>query len=69
MAILDMVPNDERTGPPFPLFFALNMLVVTSEGDTYTLAEYTRWLNEAGFARVETVDIGTHSPAIVAARS
>jgi ubiquinone/menaquinone biosynthesis C-methylase UbiE len=68
VVILDMVPNDERTGPPFPLFFALNMLVLTSEGDTYTLAEYTRWLNEAGFARVETVDIGTHSPAIVAAR-
>jgi ubiquinone/menaquinone biosynthesis C-methylase UbiE len=68
VAILDMVPNDERTGPPFPLFFALNMLVVTSEGDTYTLAEYTRWLNEAGFTRVEAVDIGTHSPAIVAAR-
>lgn len=69
VAVLDMVPNDERTGPPFPLFFALNMLVQTTQGDTYTLAEYTRWLNEAGFTTVETVEVGGPSPAIVAARA
>jgi ubiquinone/menaquinone biosynthesis C-methylase UbiE len=65
IAILEMVPNDERTGPPFALLFALNMLVNTEEGSTYTLAEYTDWLKEAGFSRVETVDIGSHSPAII----
>jgi ubiquinone/menaquinone biosynthesis C-methylase UbiE len=69
VAILDMVPNDERTGPPFPLFFALNMLVQTTQGDTFTLAEYTRWLNEAGFAKVETAEIGGPSPAIIAKRA
>jgi hypothetical protein len=41
------------------------MLVNTEAGDTYTLAEYTEWLNEAGFPRVETSDIGSHSPAII----
>lgn len=65
VAILEMIPNDERTGPPFALLFALNMLVNTEEGGTYTLAEYTDWLKEAGFSRVETVDIGSHSPAII----
>lgn len=65
IVIIDMIPNDERTGPPFALFFALNMLVNTEEGSTYTLAEYTEWLKEAGFSRVETVDIGSHSPAII----
>ena len=68
VAILDMVPNDDRTGPMFPLMFALNMLVNTDEGDTYTLAEYSQWLHEAGFARVKAVDLGLHSPIIVATR-
>lgn len=65
IAIVDMIPNDERTAPPFPVFFALNMLINTEEGGTYTLAEYTDWLTDAGFARVETADIGSHSPLII----
>ena len=56
--ILDMIPNDERSGPPFPLFFALNMLVNTTAGDTYTFGEYRQWLNEAGFGRLETATSG-----------
>lgn len=65
IVIVDMVPNDERTGPPFALLFALNMLINTEEGGTYTMSEYTRWLNDAGFGRVEAVDLGTHSPLII----
>ncbi len=69
IAIMDMLPSDDRSGPPFPLFFALNMLVNTDAGDTYTLAEYTDWLKDAGFATVETADIGSHSPAIIATKN
>ena len=65
IAIVDMIPNDSRTGPMFPLIFALNMLANTESGDTYSLAEYRQWLTEAGFARVSTFDIGSHSPLIV----
>jgi ubiquinone/menaquinone biosynthesis C-methylase UbiE len=68
LAIIDMIPNDERTGPPFPLLFALNMLVNTDQGDTYTLTQYREWLTAAGFTHVETLDIGSHSPAIVATK-
>jgi|ERR1043166_933408 ubiquinone/menaquinone biosynthesis C-methylase UbiE len=68
VVIIDMLPNDARTGPPYQLIFALNMLVNTERGDTYTLAEYTRWLQEAGFPRVTTADIGSHSPAVVGQR-
>jgi ubiquinone/menaquinone biosynthesis C-methylase UbiE len=68
VVIIDMIPNDDRTGPAFPVFFALNMLLNTECGDTYTLAEYKRWLKEAGFARVATKDIGSHSPLIIATR-
>src|SRR5262249_47699390 len=33
VAIVDMIPNDQRTGPPYPLIFAVNMLVNTEFGD------------------------------------
>jgi ubiquinone/menaquinone biosynthesis C-methylase UbiE len=69
IVVIDMVPNDERSGPVFPLLFALNMLVNTGHGDTYTVAEYTEWLREAGFDGIEAVDIGSHSPIIVAAKA
>jgi SAM-dependent methyltransferase len=68
VAIIDMVPNDDRTGPPFPLLFALNMLVNTDEGATYTLGEYRAWLSAAGFSQVDTIDISSHSPVIVATK-
>ena len=45
------------------------MLVNTDEGDTYTRADCTTSLTAAGFARVDTTDIASHSPAIVAVKS
>ena len=69
VVIIDMIPNDQRTGPAFPVFFAINMLVNTTSGDTYTLAEYRQWLAAAGFRQVRPVPIGSHSPAIIASRA
>jgi ubiquinone/menaquinone biosynthesis C-methylase UbiE len=68
LAIIDMIPNNERTGPPFPLIFALNMFLHTENGGTYTFAEYSKWLTEAGFSRVERKEIAERSgvAAIVA---
>jgi SAM-dependent methyltransferase len=43
--------------------FAVNMLVLTSGGGTYTAEEYESWLTGAGFAGVEFVPVpqrGTH---------
>ncbi len=68
LAILDMTPNEDRTGPVFPLVFALAMLVNTESGGTYTPGEYRTWLTAAGFGRVETLEIGSHSPAILATK-
>ncbi|HWF98193.1 MAG TPA: methyltransferase [Steroidobacteraceae bacterium] len=68
IAIIDMIPNDERTGPPYPLIFALNMLLNTEAGDTYTRAQYADWLAAAGFDPPESADIGSHSPMLVARR-
>lgn len=72
VAIIEFVPAEDRTGPPPAVLFALNMLVNTENGDTFTLSEYRAWLAEAGFAEVETADIGqelaTASPAIIATK-
>ncbi len=43
--------------------FAVNMLVLTSGGGTYTAAEYEVWMREAGFESVEISPVpgrGTH---------
>ena len=43
--------------------FAVNMLVLTSGGGTYTAADYEAWLREAGFENVEVSPVpgrGTH---------
>ena len=68
LVVVDMIPDDQRTGPPFPLLFALTMLLMTEKGGTYTFAEYRGWLEEAGFTNVETAEIGLHSPIVIASK-
>ena len=61
-----MIPNEDRSGSMFAVTFALTMLINTEHGDTYTLGEYRLWLEEAGFTGLETTEIGTDSPMLVA---
>jgi len=72
LVIIDLLPAEDRSGPPPAIFFALNMLVNTETGDTFTLSEYRAWLTESGYDAIETIDIGDHldvrSPAIVAVK-
>lgn len=49
----DFLPNEERTGPTFPLRFSVYTLTHTPEGECWTLSEFTRWLKDAGFASME----------------
>lgn len=62
IAIAEFVPNDDRTGPPQPLLFAVNMLVNTDQGDTFTFAEMNEWLRETGFVNPRQLDAGAASP-------
>jgi len=48
--------NADRTGPLNGLFFAVNMLVNTDSGDTYSFEEISSWLEEAGFTNPRTLD-------------
>ncbi len=68
LLIAEMIPNDERTGPPLPLVFGLNMAIHTAEGGVYTLKEYTDWLTEAGLNKIWTVDAPAPSPIILATK-
>jgi len=44
--------DEDRASPPFGALFALNMLVNTKAGDTYTESEVREWMTEAGFSEV-----------------
>jgi predicted O-methyltransferase YrrM len=52
LVIRDHVMSPDRTAPPAGAVFAVNMLVGTAGGNTYTLAEYEDALHAAGFERV-----------------
>jgi ubiquinone/menaquinone biosynthesis C-methylase UbiE len=57
VVILEIVPDDERRGPPLPVAFATAMVVNTAGGDAYTAAQYRSWLEEAGFTGVTVTPI------------
>jgi len=68
VAIAEFLSNDDRTGPPNAAIFAVNMLVHTEDGDTFTLPEISAWLREAGFTNPRTLDAPGPSPLILATR-
>ena len=50
--LLEIVPDDERTGPPLAVAFSAAMIVNTAGGDAYTAAQYRTWLEDTGFTEV-----------------
>jgi 3-hydroxy-5-methyl-1-naphthoate 3-O-methyltransferase len=68
IAIAEFLVNPDRTGPVNGLFFAVNMLVNTDHGDTYSFEEIASWLTEAGFTDPRTIDSPGPSPLILATK-
>ncbi len=68
IAISEFIPNDDRSGPPMPLIFAVNMLLHTEAGDTFTFAEIAGWLREAGFVKPRLLEAPAPSPLVLATR-
>jgi ubiquinone/menaquinone biosynthesis C-methylase UbiE len=66
LVVNDFVLNDDRTGHPFAMLFASQMLVATKEGATYRQTDYRSWLNEAGFMSVEIVPTPTPATVVIA---
>lgn len=65
LVIVDFIPDDDRSGPIFPLLFAANMLLHAPDGNVFTVSEYKEWLEKAGFGKIEFVEINAPSPLLV----
>lgn len=52
----EYIMDEDRTGPPFAALFALNMLVGTEAGDTYTESEVRQWMEQEGLRHVVRKD-------------
>jgi SAM-dependent methyltransferase len=69
VVITEWLVDEARTGPLPSLIFAVNMLVNTTEGDTYSFPEIARWLADAGFVDAKLIeDLRSPSPLIVATK-
>jgi ubiquinone/menaquinone biosynthesis C-methylase UbiE len=68
IVIAEFLVNPDRRGPVNGLFFAVNMLVNTDEGDTYSFEEIGKWLADAGFTNARTIDSPGPSPLILATK-
>ncbi len=66
--IRDHIMDESRTQPPAGAMFALNMLVNTSGGDTYTFKEVKETLEAAGFGEVKQVRTGERMDCLVEGR-
>jgi SAM-dependent methyltransferase len=52
VVVQDFIMDEERVAPSHGAFFALNMLVGTEAGDTYTESEVSAWMIAAGLSGV-----------------
>ncbi len=52
LVVQDYIMDEERTSPVAGAMFALNMLVGTIAGDTYTEREVRDWMTRAGLSQV-----------------
>jgi hypothetical protein len=68
IAIAEFLVNANRTGPVGSLIFAVNMLVNTERGDTFSFEEISGWLTEAGFVNARTLDTHGPSPLVLATK-
>jgi SAM-dependent methyltransferase len=68
IAIAEWLVNDDRTKPLPSLMFAVQMLVNTEKGDTFSFNEIKNWLQEAGFKNVRKLQAPGPSPLVLATK-
>ena len=69
IAIADFIAAPDKASPRSAALFALNMLVATHGGATYSQPEYESWLTGAGFAEVKRLLMPGPVNLIVATRN
>jgi hypothetical protein len=65
LVVQDFILNPDKSGPAQAALFSLNMLVATDAGASYSEAEYTRWMKDAGFSEVNRIKLPGPSDLIV----
>jgi len=68
IAIAEWLVNDQRTAPLPSLMFAVQMLVNTETGDTFSFNEIKSWLEDAGFKKIRKLEAPGPSPLILATK-
>lgn len=61
LAVKDFLLDADRTTPPGAALFAVNMLVGTEAGNSYSIEEVHAWLRESGLEPGETLDLTPQS--------
>ncbi|MFQ6092352.1 MAG: methyltransferase [bacterium] len=69
IVVKDFLTDDDRSGPLFTLLFAINMLVNTQAGDTYTFTQVEGWLKEAGFGNLRQIQLTEQAWMVEAAKA
>ena len=59
--LIEIIIDDDRSGPLFPALFGLLLKMRTREGDARTKEEMTRWVSEAGFVNIKYERLGAFS--------
>jgi ubiquinone/menaquinone biosynthesis C-methylase UbiE len=67
LLLVDVIANNERTGPPTASIIQLSLFLNTQEGDIFTAAQFHTWLKAAGFEEVKDQRVG-HVSFLLASR-
>lgn len=65
LLIHDFILNEDRVTPPSAAIFAVNMLVNTPKGRTYTCKEIIRWMKEAGLLDIRCYEVKPASRILI----
>ena len=65
LIIQDWVMSADRTSPAAGAFFALNMLIGTEAGDTFTESEIRGWMKKAGLSRIRRLETPFESSLMI----
>ena len=66
LAVIENIIDDERRENAFGLLMSLNMLIETTEGYDYTLADFDTWVKEAGFSETSVMPLTGPTSAAIA---
>jgi cyclopropane fatty-acyl-phospholipid synthase-like methyltransferase len=69
IVVQDFILQPDKTAPKQAALFALNMLVGTPAGSTYSNDEYSAWLKDAGFHEVRQIRLPGPSSLMLGVRT